>query len=1087
MMHCRPGCRCFRAVFPFVLLFGLGGLFPSASSAVADDEPQAGEPQREGRYFLQKPTSVPSQTQQADKDDPDESGNNKPKSQTVLKLEDEYTAGPKPFWIWGGKPGKQPGEKDRYVFYKEFTAKSKRARLIATCDNRMSVYLNGKLVAQGSEWQHPVRVTVSEALKPGKNELKVIARNSGGPAGLALKLILRRGRKKPQYILTDKTWEAAKEEKQPDAERQKVLVLGRMGVKPWGNVFEAPKVALPDIPRGVFQTLPGFEVELVYTVPKKTQGSWVSLTLDDKGRLIASDQGGKGLFRITPAPPGSDQSTKVEPLDVKMTAAQGMRHAFGSLYCSVNGGPGSGFYRLRDTDGDDQYDEVKKLKAFRGGGEHGPHAVRLSPDGKSLFVIAGNHTYPPDDFDGSRLPSNWDEDLLLPRQWDARGHARGKLAPGGWIAKTDPDGKTWEIYSNGYRNSYDFDINADGELFAYDADMEWDMGTPWYRPTRVVHATSGSEFGWRSGTGKWPPYFVDSLPPMINIGPGSPVGVTFGYGAKFPAKYQKALFILDWTFGTIYALHIQPKGSTYVASKEEFLSRTPLPLTDAVIGKDGALYFTIGGRGTDSALYRVSYVGKESTAPVDAKNDKNADLRALRHKLEALHHPASGIGAGAPATDPGNKQLAFIWKNLSHEDRFIRYAARVALEHVPTKLWQDRALAEKNADALILSVVALARQGDESLQPQMLEALERLDFAKLPKRQKLGLLRAYALTFIRMGEPDEPTKSEIAERFDPHYPAGSDDLNRELSRLLVYLNSPTVITKTLKLLQQPDTRKPQDVAELLARNQRYGGTIARMLSNLPEIQKIHYALVLRNMRYGWTLEQRRQYFEFLNKAEQRSGGASYKGFIQNIRKEALANASPAERKLLEASIEPPPVNKEELPKPIGPGRDWTTEDVVSLVKKAGLRGRNFERGKRTYAAAKCIVCHRFNGEGGATGHDLTNLAGRFSVKDLAESIIEPSKVISDQYRAHIIVTTKGQTHTGRIASEEDSVLTVLTDPEDVNKVVKIPKSDIEIMKPSKTSMMPKDLLKSLNKDEVLDLFAYLLSRGNPNAVMFRKE
>ena len=211
------------------------------------------------------------------------------------------------------------------------------------------------------------------------------------------------------------------------------------------------------------------------------------------------------------------------------------------------------------------------------------------------------------------------------------------MAPGGWVAKTDPDGKTWEIESIGYRNSYDMAFNADGELFVYDADMEWDYGMPWYRPTRVNHATSGSEFGWRSGTGKWPAYYVDSLPAMVNVGPGSPVGVTFGYGAKFPAKYQKALFICDWTFGTMYAIHTEPNGSTYKATKEEFVSRTPLPLTDNAVGPDGALYFTIGGRGTQSELYRVTYVGNESTAAVNAKDAKFAEQRAIRHQLEQFH------------------------------------------------------------------------------------------------------------------------------------------------------------------------------------------------------------------------------------------------------------------------------------------------------------------------------------------------------------------------------------------------------------------------------------------------------------------
>src|SRR5690606_20080829 len=130
--------------------------------------------------------------------------------------------------------------------------------------------------------------------------------------------------------------------------------------------------------------------------------------------------------------------------------------------------------------------------------------------------------------------------------------------------------------SIGYRNQYDIAFNADGELFSYDADMEWDFGAPWYRPTRAVHSTSGSEFGWRSGTGKWPAYYEDSLPAVVDLGPGSPVGVAFGYGAKFPAKYQKALYLLDWTYSMIYAIHLTPDGSSYKATTEEFAVGQPM-------------------------------------------------------------------------------------------------------------------------------------------------------------------------------------------------------------------------------------------------------------------------------------------------------------------------------------------------------------------------------------------------------------------------------------------------------------------------------------------------------------------------------
>ncbi len=133
----------------------------------------------------------------------------------------------------------------------------------------------------------------------------------------------------------------------------------------------------------------------------------------------------------------------------------------------------------------------------------------------------------------SKAPTSWNEDHLLPRMWDANGHAVGILAPGGWIASTDPDGNSWDIWSIGYRNPYDMAFNADGELFAYDADMEWDVGMPWYRPTRVVHASSGSEFGWRSGSGKWPVFYQDSLPPLVNIGPVLPLVLTLVMAWRF--------------------------------------------------------------------------------------------------------------------------------------------------------------------------------------------------------------------------------------------------------------------------------------------------------------------------------------------------------------------------------------------------------------------------------------------------------------------------------------------------------------------------------------------------------------------------
>jgi putative heme-binding domain-containing protein len=979
-----------------------------------------------------------------------------------------FAGGPTPLWVWGASSAKN------YTIRTEFEAAgAKAARLKVSCDNAVTLYFNGKPVAASTEWQEPAEADVSALLKD-KNEVVAECRNEGGAAGLVFKLAYTDAAGATKYVVSDETWIASEKKGDKGVKAKKV---GTYGDQPWGRVFDNTSAVQGNskVPANTFVTLPGFQVEKLFTVPKAELGSWVSLTADDKGRLIASDQEGKGLVRITPGKVGTGEETKVERIPAKITAAQGLLWHNGGLYVVCNGGPGSGLYRVTCSKGDDTLDKVEKLKAINGGGEHGPHAVRLAPDGKSLYVICGNHTQPPEGFAHSRLPKNWGEDHLLPRQWDANGHARGILAPGGYVAQTDFDGKRWEIFSAGYRNPYDFAFNADGEMFVYDADMEWDLGMPWYRPTRVNHATSGSELGWRSGTGKWPAYYVDSLPAMTDIGPGSPVGVEFGYGAKFPAKYQKALFICDWTFGTMYAIHTEPNGATYKATKEEFLSRTPLPLTDAVVNPvDGALYFTIGGRGAQSELYRVTYVGKESTDKVDAKTPATPQ-RELLKQIEALHKPAD---------DPA-KAVEFLLPLLGHADRFVRYSARVALEHQPVKLWKQASFDPVNPDHLINYVVAMVRQGEPNAK-RWAGFLSLIDGTKVDERQRLDWLRAFQLVFTRMGAPDKDTAADLVTKLEPLFPAKSDAENRELVQLLVYLKSPTIVEKLTAELRKPSKPLTQEgLDELILRNRGYGGTVAALMKNAADQQKLYYLFVLRNATVGWNADRRRAYYDALKEALTKSGGASYKGFLKNIEQEAFANASETDRKEIEAALLRPAYVPPTLPKPQGPGKAWTTADVVALESKL-KSGRNFKNGERAFAAARCVVCHRFGGDGGATGPDLTQLAGRFGVKELAEAIVEPSKVISDQYAASVIVPVAGKQIIGKVVNEANGKLTVVTDPEDASKVVEIKLTDIEERRVSKISLMPEKLLNDLNENEVLDMLAYLLSRGDPNNAMFKK-
>lgn len=803
-----------------------------------------------------------------------------------------------------------------------------------------------------------------------------------------------------------------------------------------------------------------FKVELLYSVPKDTEGSWVNLCHDPKGRLIVSDQYGP-LYRITPpALGGNSADTKVEKIDVPIGEAQGLLWAFDSLYVVVNKGQKyeSGLYRVRDTDNDDKLDKVELLAKIPGGGEHGPHAVLLTPDGKSLAIICGNGTKMMP-YDKTRVPPIWGEDHLLPRMPDGNGFMAGVPGPGGCIYQVDPDGKNWELLSVGYRNQFDAGFNRDGDLFTYDADMEWDMNTPWYRPTRVCHVASGSEWGWRNGTGKWPTHYADTLPPVVDIGPGSPTGTCFGYGGKLPAKYQDAFFICDWSYGKLYACHLTPEGSSYKGELEEFVSGAPLPLTDVIVNpKDGAIYFTVGGRKTQSGLYRVSYVGKESTA-ASKPDTRQAEVRALRRKLEAFH---------------GKKDAAAIdaaWPSLAHADRFIRSAARTALEHQDLVGWRDKALKEKDPETSLTALLGLVRAGardplhpnskgfttDPTLQPAVLEALARLDWDKLTYTQRLELLRIHAILFVRTGKPAADARKALIARFDPLFPAKGREANAMLCELLIYLEAPGIAAKGVKALETAPTQEEQ----------------------------LEYAKSLRMVKTGWTPEQRKSYFTWFVKAGTYKGGSSFRKFIDNIKNEAVATLTPDEKIALKEVLEAKPSVQNPVIKPRPFVKNWTTDELVALTDKK-LSGRDFDHGRTMFAQANCFGCHRFNNEGGSMGPDLSAVSGRFGPRDLIESIVEPSKVISDQYVATIFETTDGKVVTGRIVNASGDTIFVNTNMLDPNLQEKLDRRKVESMKPSPISMMPADLLSTFKEEEILDLLAYLLSRGDPNHKVFKK-
>lgn len=826
-----------------------------------------------------------------------------------------------------------------------------------------------------------------------------------------------------------------------------------LSIGSWLLTLFSTSVAFGDVgatPTKAFRLPAGFEIDLVYEVPLKEQGSWVCITPDKKGGLLASDQYGK-IYRVTPAPVGSAATeTKVEPLGIDIGMAQGLLVTKDGLYVDVNGGENAGLYRFQDTDNDGSYDKKDHIIPLNGGGEHGPHAVLEGPDGR-LYLAAGNQTQLPQRIDASRVPRHWSEDHMLGRMPDGRGFMAGVLAPGGFMLSFNPDGSDIEIVATGFRNQYDIDFSPTGELFTYDADMEWDVGTPWYRPTRVNHVISGAEFGWRNGTGKWPEYFADSFGAVVNIGYGSPTGISFGTGAKFPAKYQNALLISDWSYGVIYAVNMKPSGSTYSAEFEPFISASPMPVTDLVVDPGtGALYFTIGGRGVQSAMYRVRYTGAEDCSKATFPDTPEAkQARETRKKLEDMHR-----GSGF--------DLSLAAANVSSPDRALRTAARIALEQQDAKVWRNVINRIDNPQGIITLAVALSRKGEKSDQEVIQKRLLSLDWNKLNQTEKLELLRAYQLSFLRLGEGTYAMRSKIVESLDPHFPTPTEDslVDRELARVLIYLKAPNIVDRC----------------------------VSRMQSTPSADEQIQYAFCLREVTEGWNDKTRREYFQWFYDIATARGGASFGGFIENIRQVALKNLTDAQKQQLGDLVGPPPAPRDPLENlaPRAVVKAWTVDEVDAVAQKKS-EGFDFERGKLMFAVAQCYKCHRMGGQGGIQGPDLTSAGGRFSARDMLVAIVEPSKEISDQYQASQFLLEDDSVVVGRVANLNGEDLMIQTNMLDPGNFTNLKRKDIVEVRQSQVSPMPSGLLDTLNEQEILDLLAYLRAGGNPKHSIYQKK
>ena len=122
--------------------------------------------------------------------------------------------------------------------------------------------------------------------------------------------------------------------------------------------------------------------------------------------------------------------------------------------------------------------------------------------------------------------------------------------------------------------------------------MEWDIGEPWYRPTRVNHVISGAEFGFRNGSGKWPDYYIDSFGRRPTSARAHPPASPSDTARSFPQSIRTPSSSATGASESCAPSISRPRAPATPAKWRSFISGQPFPVTDFVINpKDGVDVF----------------------------------------------------------------------------------------------------------------------------------------------------------------------------------------------------------------------------------------------------------------------------------------------------------------------------------------------------------------------------------------------------------------------------------------------------------------------------------------------------------------
>ena len=343
--------------------------------------------------------------------------------------------------------------------------------------------------------------------------------------------------------------------------------------------------------------------------PELSGGSY-ALTFDGEGRLLVGD--GDAVRRlIDKNNDGVFDSYEVIATGLGWRGPQGLL-VYGDKLYAVGGDGIQLFEGYRS--GKQLVHKGRIGNKLNTGGDHDAHTIFRGHDGY-LYFMAGNGA----GIEDRKHITEESSPVMFEREAS--------------VFRISPDGAKWECLAAGGRNPPNLGMNYLGELFSFDSDMEWHVGLPWYRPVRLNHWVIGGDQGWQE-VGAYPPYSIDCLPGILDVGRGSPNWGVFYEHNQFPEKYHDAYIVCDYrwkkesndqyaTTGRLVDFFLRRDGAGWKASMET-LARPKagasdadsksinFALVDVAVAPDGSLFVTDHNQG----IWRIFYADTRSTASI---------------------------------------------------------------------------------------------------------------------------------------------------------------------------------------------------------------------------------------------------------------------------------------------------------------------------------------------------------------------------------------------------------------------------------------------------------------------------------------